>query len=289
MSDNIPILSGLSDIAQRYDALLCDVWGVVHNGREVFDGVAAALTAFRKERGPVLLLTNAPRPSSVIPAQLDRLGLPAAAYDGVVTSGDATRAELSARAPGPAFHLGPDRDDALFEGTGLERAALDTARFIICTGLWDDETETPEDYRAFFNDALAKGLPLLCANPDIIVKRGDKTIYCAGALAAFYTELGGQSLYVGKPHDPIYNLAYERLAQIVGRKVEKSKVLAIGDGMGTDIAGANGQDVDVLFIGGGIHGAEAQGDDGALDGERLNAFFAAEGRTAIGALPRLVW
>ena len=283
------IIPGLSTLAHRYDALLCDVWGVVHNGREVFAGVEDALVRFRAERGPVILLTNAPRPAEIIPPQLRRLGLSDEAYDAVVTSGDATRAEMKARAPGPAYRLGPEKDEALYAGVGLETAPLEDAEFIMCTGLIDDETETPEDYQAFLAEAAGLGLSMLCANPDIVVQLGDRTIYCAGALAQLYGEMGGHVIYAGKPHPPIYNLAFRRLNEIADAPVDRRRVLAVGDGMNTDIAGANDNGLDVVFIAAGIHGAHAAGADGRLDAGRLAALFQQEGRTALAAMDRLVW
>lgn len=283
------ILNGLKDVAARYDALLCDVWGVVHNGRAVFPGAEAALTGFRKERGPVILLTNAPRPAHIIPAQLDRLGLPREAYDAVVTSGDATTAELASRGDLKAFKIGPDKDEELYRGLTPNFVELGEADYIICTGLYDDIAEQPDDYRPLLQDAAARKLPMLCANPDIIVKFGDRTLWCAGALADIYAQLGGEVIFTGKPHKPIYDLAYKRIAEITGAPVSKERILAVGDGLGTDIAGANAEGLDVIFIADGIHGGPARNDAGRLDTRKLKAMFAEEGRRALGALEQLRW
>ncbi|MGE0408948.1 MAG: TIGR01459 family HAD-type hydrolase [Amphiplicatus sp.] len=278
----LPVIERLSAIASGYDALFCDAWGVIHDGVAVFEGVAEALTRFRRTRGPVVILTNAPRPSSIIPAQLDRLGLPRAAYDAVVTSGDAVRAEISARLPAPAFRLGPEKDDALYHGLAIDFAPLEEARFVICTGLVDDARETPEDYRALLEAMAARALPMICANPDIVVRWGGRLIYCAGALAQIYEALGGAVVYGGKPHRPIYDLAMKRVAGIGGRAIAPARILAIGDGVKTDIAGANAQGLGAVFVAGagGVH-------DGAADaaGETL----ALSGVEAVAVMESLKW
>lgn len=258
----LELIDGVGALAERYDALLCDAWGVIHNGVELFPGAAEAMVRFREGGRAIIILTNAPRPSSVIPAQLDRLGLPRDAYDGVVTSGDATRAEIERRLPSPAFRIGPEKDDPLFEGLNINFAPLEDAGFIICTGLRDDHREAPEDYRDLLEQAVARTLPMVCANPDIVVNWGGRLIWCAGALAEIYAGLGGEVVYGGKPHAPIYRLAMERIADVLGHCPEKSRVLAIGDGVKTDIEGANRQGVDAIFVAGdgGVHegGAEPE-------------------------------
>jgi len=283
------VLDGLSEIADGYDALLCDAWGVIHNGREVFDGVAEAMTRFREERGPVLVLTNAPRPSEIIPAQLDRLGLPREAWDAIVTSGDATKFEFERRAPGPAYRLGPEKDDPMFAIDGLEFAEMDEAAFIACTGLFHDETEDPESYRGLLSRGAERGIPMVCANPDIVVDFGGKRLWCAGALAAIYEDLGGEVVHVGKPHPPIYGLAFARLAALAGGAVPRRRVLAIGDGVMTDIGGANAHGVDVVFVASGIHAADARGPAGDLDPARIARVLAEDGKTAVAAMEGLRW
>jgi HAD superfamily hydrolase (TIGR01459 family) len=274
-------ISGLSEIADRYDALLCDAWGVIHNGVALFPGVAEALTEFRRARGPVFVLTNAPRPHGVIPGQLDRLGLSRAAYDGVVTSGDATRAAIEGMLPAPAFKLGPAKDDGLYDGLDVDFAPLARAGFIICTGLFDDQRETPDDYRALLEDAAARGLPMICANPDIVVNWGGRMIWCAGALAELYERLGARVIYGGKPHAPIYEVAMAELPRAAGRPIAKERTLVIGDGLKTDIAGANAQGIDALLIAGagGVHagGADAEAIAAALTKAGAHAAYAATG------------
>jgi HAD superfamily hydrolase (TIGR01459 family) len=289
MSHPPPVpVQGLSEIADRYDVLLCDVWGVVHNGRESFRGAWEALVRFRAERGPVVLITNAPRPNGPILEQLAILGVPREAFSEVVTSGDATRALLAERAPGPVHQLGPDRDWPLYDGLPLEAGALEEAAFICCTGPFDDEVDEPEDYREGFLGAVKRDLEFICANPDIVVQRGDKLIYCAGALAQLYASLGGRVLMAGKPYPAIYELAMARAAAHAGGPLDRARVLCIGDGLPTDIRGANAQDLDVLFVANGIHGGEAVGSDG-LRPDVVADLLRQEGLHARWALTDLVW
>ena len=280
-----PLLTDrLSTIASRYDALLCDAWGVIHDGVNLFPGAGEALERFRAERGPVIILTNAPRPSSIIPAQLDRLGLPRSAYDAVVTSGDATRAAILARLPAPAFRLGPEKDDPLYEGVNIDFVPIEEASFIVCTGLFDDQNEQPEAYRPLLEKGAARGLPMICANPDIVVRWGGRLIYCAGALAEIYKELGGEVIYGGKPHRPIYELALSKVAAIRGAPLSPSRTLAVGDGLHTDIAGANAQGIDVVFVvgSGGVHaGSRSHGDV-------VKALNEADAR-AVAIMEKLAW
>ena len=273
-------LDSLFDLAGRYDVLLCDVWGVIHNGREAFPGPCATLARWRSERGPVVLISNSPRPWPEVAVQLDGLGVPRGSWSALVTSGDATRTLLAARAPGPAYAIGPDRDAPLYEGLGLEFAPLDKARFISCTGPFDDETETPEDYRARFEVAVARGLEMICANPDRVVQRGDRLIYCGGALAELYEAMGGTAIMAGKPHPLIYEASLACASELAGRTVEKARVLAIGDGVITDLAGAAAQGLDALFIAGGIHGGETRDPDGRLDPAAAERLLAALGAKA---------
>lgn len=286
MSD-FQIIPGLSAIADNYDALLCDAWGVVHNGVTLFDGVEEALSEFRRTRGPVFILTNAPRLSSVIPEQLDRLGLSRDAYDGVVTSGDATLAAIHSFEGKPAYKLGPDKDETIFSAFGIDYVALEDAAYILCTGLVDDETETPEDYADLLARAHELRLPMICANPDIVVRLGDRLIYCGGALAAQYEKLGGNVIMAGKPYSPIYDLARERLSDVKGDSPER--VLCIGDGFQTDILGANRQDMDVVFVAGGISQDIGRGVDGRLDNAAVKALLDERGLSAVAGMDALKW
>jgi len=282
------LAGGLKALRDRYDVLLCDVWGVIHNGREAFPIACEALTRFRAAGGEVILISNAPRPNGPVAAQLDGLKAPREAWSAIVTSGDATRKLLAARAPGPAWKLGPAKDDPLYEGLDLAFADLDVARFISCTGPFDEESETPEDYRERFRAAIGRGLPMICANPDIVVQRGDKLIYCGGALAELYEALDGQVLMAGKPHAAIYDLALAEAAARLGRAVDRARVLCVGDGPRTDLRGANAQGLDALFIAGGIHGQEIMA-GGELDVAMMDHVFETEGVTATWAMAELVW
>jgi len=283
-------LPHLGAVAGDYDILLCDVWGVIHNGRESWAGPCEALTRFNREGGHVVLISNSPRPASDVIAQLDGLGVPREAWKAFVTSGDATRAELARRAPGPAWIVGPERDAPLYAGLGLERAASpEDAVFIAVTGPVDDTVETPEDYRERFAVGAARDIELICANPDRVVQRGDQLIYCGGALADLYESQGGRVVMAGKPFAPIYDLAIKEAEGLLGRSVDRSRVLCIGDGVVTDVMGANAQGLDCLFIAQGIHGDQAKGEDGALEPARAAALLKAETTYARYAALELNW
>lgn len=273
------VLERLDDVLARYDGLLCDIWGVVHNGRTAYAAAGAALARARAAGKAVILISNVPKPNAVIPPQLDRYGVPRAAWDAIVTSGDAIRAELAARAPGPMFKIGPAYDRDLWAGLGLSFSELGEARFIGISGLNDDRVETPADYADLLRKARARNLDLLCANPDIVVQAGDKLIWCAGAIARDYEALGGRVIMAGKPFAPIYELAYRELEQIAGKRIDKSRLLAIGDGLPTDLRGAAAQGLDVLFIASGMHGEKLM-TNGAIDVAKVEVALASEGAAA---------
>jgi len=267
-------LDSLDAIASDYDAILCDVWGVIHNGRSLYAGAGAALMRARARGVRVILLTNVPKPRGPIPGQLDRLGFAREAWDAIVTSGDAIRAELARRAPGPMYKIGPAGDESLWEGLGLSFAPFEAARFVGISGLFDEARETPADYADLLTQARARDMEMLCANPDIVVRVGERLIWCAGAVARDYAALGGRVVMAGKPHAPIYDLAFAELGAVA-----RGRILAIGDGVGTDLMGANAQGIDALFIASGMHG-EALMSDGALDVTKVAAALAAEGARA---------
>jgi HAD superfamily hydrolase (TIGR01459 family) len=275
------ILDGLSAVADRYDVLLCDVWGVIHNGREVFPDACVALERFQTERGPVILISNSPRPAEAVKPQLIDLKVPTEAWTSFITSGDATRALLAERAPGPAWRIGPQRDEVLYEGLGLDFAGPDDAAFIACSGPVDDDVETPEDYRADLAIAARRGLTMICANPDRVVHRGHRLIYCGGALADLYTQLGGPVIMAGKPYAAIYELCLREAHGLLGRE---ARALCIGDGVLTDVMGAQTQNLDCLFISGGINGGEICGDEASV-GDLLMR----HGAAAAFAMPALAW
>jgi HAD superfamily hydrolase (TIGR01459 family) len=280
-------LQGLAEVADRYDVLLCDVWGVIHNGRERFPAACAALQTFRAERGPVILISNSPRPADAVKPQLDGLRVPTDAWSAFITSGDATRALLAARAPGPAWRIGPDRDDVLYEGLGLDFAGPADAAFISCTGPVDDEVETPEDYRADLTIAAARGLTMICANPDRLVHRGQRLIYCGGALADLYAELGGEVIMAGKPYPAIYDLCLAEARALTG--LAAPRALCIGDGIPTDVLGAAQQGLDCLFVAGGLHGLETSDASGALDEAKVAAMLGQAQTGAAYVMKTLNW
>jgi len=268
--------SRLADITPEYDVVFCDVWGVVHNGARAFPQACAALADARKEGKTVVLLTNSPRPWRSVERQIESLGVPENAFDRIVTSGDVTR-KLISEGPSRIFFLGPERDHVLLSGLDVEMVGEEEAAAVLCTGLFDDETEGPEDYRELLERLHARGLPMICANPDLVVERGDRLVYCAGSLAALYAELGGETRISGKPYRPIYEAAMA-VARSLSGAADKARTLAVGDGIATDVKGAQDYGLDVLYIGAGIHARNYAG-GGELDEGRLEAWLAEQGAT----------
>ncbi len=292
------IIATLADLGNRYDAVFCDLWGCLHNGKTAFPSAVAALQGFRARGGRVVLLTNAPRPASAVIRQLDGMGVPRDAWDIVVTSGDATQSAMLAGAVGrKLYFIGAPKDEPFFTDFAddlaafaatqppITRVGMDEAEGVICTGLADDMTETPDDYRAVLLNCHNNDLPMLCANPDIIVDYGDKRIYCAGALAADYEKLGGTVYYFGKPHPPIYDLARRRLATLTGGK--DPAILAIGDGILTDISGGMGEGIDTLFVTGGIAAEEFGPDPEAPVQALLDNWLTAQSQSPTFAIGKL--
>ena len=251
---------GIGACAGHYGAWLCDLWGVVHNGIEPFPAALETLRAYRRAGGIVVFITNAPRPSSSVVAQLKRIGVPDDTYDGIVTSGDIMRNVMRAHADAAVFHIGPQRDYVLLADLPLRVAATpEDAQLVVCSGLLDD-CQTPHDHADLLARIRDCGLVFYCANPDKMVRLGNRLIYCAGALAQHYAALGGEVILTGKPASPIYDEAFNRLRKIAGKSFDVATVLAIGDGMATDIAGATHKGLDAVFITGGIHSAEIGND-----------------------------
>lgn len=285
------ILPRLRDIASAYDIILCDIWGVLHNGESHFAAAADALGRYRAGGGRVVLITNAPRPAGPIRRQLDELLVPRAAYDAMVTSGDVTIQLIAARGAQKIHHIGPPRDLALFDevreatGHAARLVPLHEADYVVCTGLFDDDTETPANYQATFSAMLAGNLPMISANPDIVVHRGTTLLYCAGALAQAYAGMGGQVQQAGKPFAPIY----ERALLLAG-STGTPRVLAIGDALATDMRGAQHAGIDGLFITGGIHRDDLHGDGGIdLSAAGLGHFLAEADLQPRYAMPALCW
>ena len=251
----------LRDLVDGVEVVLSDIWGVVHNGLEAFPEACEALHNFRKHGGTVILITNAPRPADSVQRQLRKLGIADETYDAIVSSGDLTRHFVADHPGRKMFWIGPERDSSIHRGLDPALAPLLEADYIVCTGLFDDETESAEDYRAMMLQARARKLPLICANPDIVVERGDRLIYCAGAIAELYRELGGEVIFYGKPHRPIYQRAMELAAERQRHPIKLNQVLAIGDSVRTDLAGAHGFGIDCLFVTRGIHAEDFEGID----------------------------
>jgi len=262
----------LRDLVAGVDVVLSDIWGVVHNGLVAFPEACEALRNFRRQGGAVVLITNAPRPADAVQAQLRKLGVADETYDAMVTSGDLTRHFVADHSGRKVFWLGPQRTGAIYDGLDPVLAPLEQADYIVCTGLFDEETESAEDYRAMMLQARERKLTLVCANPDIVVERGDRLIYCAGAVAELYRELGGEVIFYGKPHRPIYERAMELAAERHGHAIELDRVLAIGDSVRTDLAGAYGFGIDCLFVTRGIHSEEFEGLD-QLDPASVKELF----------------
>ena len=284
-TETIPVIDAIAPLGEGYAAWLVDIWGVMHNGVCAFPPAVEATRRYREQGGIVILLSNSPRPSEPLQRQLTSLGVSEESYDATVSSGDLTRHELAKHEGARIFHLGPERDLPIFKDLDLTRVDAKDAELVVCTGLFNDETETPEDYEGLLRELAGRKLTMLCANPDHLVERGHSLVYCAGALAQPYEEDGGEVIYAGKPYAPIYELAEETIARLAGRKVARSEILAIGDGIRTDMAGAAEFGLDAVFVASGLH--VGPGGEG-LDDLLLAELF--EGRKAPrAAMPALAW
>jgi HAD superfamily hydrolase (TIGR01459 family) len=287
-----PIIQSLAEIAPRYDAIFCDLWGCLHNGHVPYPAAVAALRAFREGGGVVVLVTNSPRPRAGVEAQITQMGVPRDCWDTIATSGDGARVAMFQGAVGRrVYFIGEDHDHGFFEPirlidnpVAIERVPLAEAEGIVCTGPEDPKAD-PAVYRPDFLYAKQRRLTMLCANPDIVVDRGESREWCAGALAALYEEMGGTALYFGKPHPPIYDLARRRLAAI--RAVDDAGILCIGDGILTDIRGGVAEGLDTLFVTGGLAAAELGDDPEAPDPAKLEVYLGAEQLSVTAAIGRL--
>lgn len=282
------VIDRFSLLAPDYDLVLSDVWGVVHNGIAAYREAGQALEHFRHNGGAVVMVSNSPRPGVPVRKQLDHFGVIRGAYDDVVTSGDVTRGLLEERPGAKVFHIGPPRDLPIFDGLDLHFTALEEADCVVCSGLFDDDNETAEDYRERLTAMLQRKLLMICANPDVVVERGDRLIPCAGAIADLYAHMGGEVIYAGKPHRPIYDLALAKGAALRGGEIDLARVLAIGDSVRTDFKGALGLGVDCLFVTAGIHAEELGGHD-QPDLAALAAMFAESGALPKAVMRKLVW
>ena len=251
----------LRDLVGSAEVVLSDIWGVVHNGLKAFPEACEALHNFRKQGGTVILITNAPRPADSVQRQLQKFGIADETYDAIVSSGDLTRNFVADHPGRKLFWIGQERHNSVHRGLDPVLSPLEQADYIICTGPFDDETESAEDYRGMMLQARERKLTLICANPDIVVERGDRLIYCAGAVAELYRELGGEVIFYGKPHRPIYERAAELAAERRNAATPLARVLAIGDSVRTDLAGAHGFGINCLFVTRGIHAEDFEGID----------------------------
>ncbi len=299
------LIEGLAGIAENYDVVLCDVWGVVHNGATALMPAVDALSRFRARGGAVVLLTNSPGPSRLVAELLDRLSAPRSSYDAIASSGDVTVSLLIERAGQSLFHIGAAAETGLFEevaaltGRAPRQAPIESADFVLCTGFIDFWRETPQDYDERLKRILNRRLDFICANPDLVVEVDGALAYCAGAIAERYQRLGGRVIQAGKPFAPIYHRALALAGQARGEAAAASRVLAIGDAMGTDIKGAAAQGFDSILVTSGIHRqdlhpeakGEAQADPEctSLDAEALRQFVATAGCRPTAAMTALRW
>lgn len=281
----IPIIESIAQLEGRADAWLLDIWGVLHDGAKPFAPAVAACERFRAAGGRIVLLSNSPRPAPRVVAQLDGIGVSRAAYDAIVSSGDATRLRL-ARSPGVrVLHVGPERDRPIFDGLDLTLAGPEQAEIVVCTGLTDDERETPEDYAELLAGLAARGVGMICANPDLKVERAGRMIWCAGGVAAAYERVGGGVVYAGKPYPEVYRMAAERIAELHGRAVASERLLAIGDGVMTDILGAARNGVASVYVASAVHVGAGERLDQAL----LARLFPSPSVRPIAAMTGLRW
>lgn len=283
MTSAPPILSSIAALAETSEAWIVDIWGVMHNGARAHAAAGEACRRFRDRGGIVVLLSNAPRPFVDVIPHMSSLGVDPGAFDTGVTSGDATREMVAAWQGRPLLHIGPERDRGLFEGYDVRLSAPEAAEVAVCSGLYDDAKETPADYAGLFEGLLARRVPMICANPDILVERGEQLIYCAGALAADYEAKGGTVTYAGKPYGPIYDRTLREIARLKGRPVAKESILCIGDGVETDLKGAYNAGFRSVFIASPIFLPDG------LSAPALSKLFAGRPFAPVAAMPALTW
>ncbi|HEY8248753.1 MAG TPA: TIGR01459 family HAD-type hydrolase [Hyphomicrobium sp.] len=279
----IPLIHSVAPLAAGTSAWLVDIWGVIHNGVKPFMDACAACSRYREGGGIVVLVSNSPRPNDSVATQLNGIGVPRSSWDAIVTSGDVARTLIRHYSGRPILHIGPERDLTTLAGLDVKRVGAGEAEAIICTGLFDDERETPDDYAATLQQCQARGLPMICANPDVMVERGGRMIYCAGAIARAYEAQGGTVDYAGKPYAPIYDLTFAILNRLKAGSADKAQLLAIGDGIGTDIAGAGAAGVRSVFVASGVHVK------GGLDAKAIEALFPPGSPRPVAAMSAFAW
>jgi len=277
-------IKSIAQLPKTYAVWFLDIWGVLHNGVRPYMGAVDACQTFRAQGGRVVLVSNSPRPREGVALQLDAVGVPRDAYDAILTSGDVSRTLIATHDGGTVFHLGPERDLPVYRGLNVTLGDPGEACAVVCTGLFDDEVETPDDYRDCLAACHARGLEMICVNPDLKVERGGRIIYCAGALAQAYQAIGGKVLYAGKPHKPIYDAAMRIAGEVCGGTIEAAKVLAIGDGAKTDIAGAIAAGIDAVYVASKVN--MEHDETLAQAAERL---FADSHKRPIAVMRALVW
>ncbi len=280
----IPILTSVAEMSHNRKAWFCDVWGVLHDGLTVFAPAIEACRAFKARGGEIILVTNSPKPSAAVLDRLDAMGVPRDCFSALVSSGDATRAFVEAFSGGPVFHLGPEQDKSLFDGLNVAFAPPAKAAAIVCTGFFDEDREIVEDYDEMLAEFGERGVPMICANPDLVVERGSRLLPCAGLLAQRYEALGQSVLQAGKPHRPIYEAAMRKLS----KPLPKSEILAIGDGIDTDIKGACAQGIDSIYIASRVHMGDAL-DAGASSARLVGNLFAGRTFRPSAAMSQLGW
>jgi len=284
-----PVLARAGELLARYEVLFCDVWGVLHDGHRAFEDACDALLRFRGRGGTVVLVSNAPVPGSRVAAMLDARGVPRETWDDIVASGEIALRHIAEKGYTRLFCIGPaDRDAATFERLSATAVPLDEAEAILCTGLNDDRTETPEDYRELLARARARWLPFVCANPDLVVDVGGHPFICAGAIADLYERMDGDVYWAGKPHANAYDAAQAAAEAVRGEPVDRRRILAIGDSLRTDLKGAEAAGIDAIFIASGIHRDETMG-SGELSPEKLKILFAPPAPRALAVLGKLLW
>ena len=285
------LLDDVSPLSGRFPVWFCDIWGVVHDGVAADAEACRALAMHRRNGGVVILISNSPRPRKALIEQIDGFGVPRDAWDDIVTSGDVTQAALSRHPGAKVFHLGPPKDARLRDGLPVTFTGEEEAQMILCSGLYDDRNEQPEEYREMLARLAERRLPMICANPDIKVRHGGKVIPCGGALAMIYEELGGEVLLAGKPYAPIYEMSMEKARAAAGRGVDKGEILAIGDGPATDMLGAARFGIAALYIASGLHEELAGGElpESLVEAIVRRIEREAPGVNLVGVMKRLVW
>lgn len=284
-----PILAHAGDLLSRYDVMFCDVWGVLHDGNRAFVEACDALLRFRAGGGTVILVSNAPVPGERVAVMLDSRAVPRDAYDGIVASGEIALRHIAEKGYTQLYCIGPrERDAATFSRIAASPAEIEEADAILCTGLNDDLNETADDYRPVLERAKARGLPFVCANPDLVVDVGGRQYLCAGAIADLYERMDGEVFWAGKPHANAYETAHAAAEAKRGANVERARIIAVGDSLRTDLKGAEAAGIDAIFVASGIHRDEAMGTD-ELDGSKLAVLFAPPAPRPIAVMDRLRW